>query len=717
MAYPMGSLIVLYVSICCNVIGQSLAYTCEEKSSCRSNLTNEKHRTCWCDGKCIQYGDCCHDYQPTTEELTNFDKYKHKWTTLKSRVTCKYFPPISNRPLYIVTDCPRDSFSSDVIRTRCETSLNRSSVAFSKKLMMAKLRKLRKNPTGRSKKAVKTKRYEYLNYIPVSGLTGQVVYRNAFCALCNSEYRFVFFRLEIFSKRAFRADELRNSSAIRIRLREAQLHRKYRYRPPAGFPTRPCVPTVSECGSTWDDDDTKRKCLGPTALVRDYLTGHVYRNVHCALCNWVNVTRLRCESRYLVSAKYPPPPKFPLPYAILIDLNSGILRPRSAEVGYVREPITTEERVFPVCRKITVPGTNLTTEVNLTGLVDDGSCDQLECPRGYIYVPNQEAVIGICARDPENGTHVFKFDVGLGYLTLVGNSLSMFGLVVLLSVYASVPCLRNTPGKCLMSLSLSLLVSQLLFTTAADQTDKKMLCVGVGVAEHYLFLVYAFWMSVMAFDVWRAFRLDSRNYRASAKSRSRTFALYAAYAWLGPLPIVTSSVVADLFDLDLRPRYAEQFCWIGDRRALLWFFGLPLGGVVFASTALFAVTLRNIRMTSEAAACVRRPGDVTSHRRRLALSVRLAVVTAVTWLAGFLATLLDHVVLWYAFTLTNAFQGVYICVAFVFTKKVHANTIGRIRRLTSSRSRSCSGSTTKDTADFRTSGNNKYRNKNEIANN
>ncbi|KAK2156936.1 hypothetical protein LSH36_202g10040 [Paralvinella palmiformis] len=706
--YPISSFILLHVTFWSDAIGQLVAYTCDEKSSCLSNLTNEKHRTCWCDRQCLQYGDCCHDYQSTTEEENRHEKYKEKWKILKSRVKCKHFPPISNRPLYIITDCPRDPVSDDVIRARCEQNPS-PPMAFTKRLLMAKMAKMRHKPVVRVKKTAETGKYQYLNFIPVIGWNVNVVYRNAFCALCNNEFRFLFFNLELFSRRAFAVEELRNSSALRNRLREAQLHRKYRYRAPTGFRTRACIATVSDCPSTWTDNSTARTCGGATALVRDYVTGRVYRNENCALCNAVNETRLRCESRYLVSAKYPPIPNFPLPYALLIDVNTGILRPSSAGVGYARQPVADEEEVLPVCRRrIIASGSNLLAEFTVTGLVSDGSCDRLECPVGYVHPTNRDRSTCVPSTGEDvNVTYVFKFGAGLGYLTLVGNCLSMVGLSVLLTVYAAVGCLRNTPGKCLMSLAASLLISQLLFTVAADQTDAGIVCVLVAIVEHYLFLAYAIWMNVMAFDVWRAFRIGSPSYRASAKSRAKTFALYSLYAWIAPFPVVTLSVLADQFELGVRPRYGQQFCWISDRRALLWFFGLPLGGVVLANSVFFLCTLHNIRVTSAATACLRRPSDVTSSRRRLVLYVRLAVVMAMTWLSGFLAALVDHVILWYAFTLANAFQGLYICAAFVFTEKVYANTILKLQRLTSRRSRTFSSSTTRDTTDFRLSSNNK----------
>lgn len=60
-----------------------------------------------------------------------------------------------------------------------------------------------------------------------------------------------------------------------------------------------CEPDVmSDCSGEWLDDDIKNKCQSYMALKSIDILGEcitVYKNIHCALCNYENLTDVYCK--------------------------------------------------------------------------------------------------------------------------------------------------------------------------------------------------------------------------------------------------------------------------------------------------------------------------------------------------------------------------------------------------------------------------------------
>lgn len=90
---------------------------------------------------------------------------------------------------------------------------------------------------------------------------------------------------------------------------------------------------------------------------------------------------------------------------------------------------------------------------------------------------------------------------------------SMVSFLIQLLVYGFVPKLQNLPGKCLMSLSLSLLATNLFLIISynIETSRDNIYCVLVGIGKHYFILAVFCWMSVLAFDTHWTFHLPNRN--------------------------------------------------------------------------------------------------------------------------------------------------------------------------------------------------------------
>src|SRR6266487_1827529 len=95
----------------------------------------------------------------------------------------------------------------------------------------------------------------------------------------------------------------------------------------------------------------------------------------------------------------------------------------------------------------------------------------------------------------------------LGIICLM---ISIVALIVHIAVYAYLPKLRTIPGKIIISLSVAILIGDATFlasfTVVSSSKGPPFLCQTLGVIRHYSSLASFCWMTIMAFDVLRAFR-------------------------------------------------------------------------------------------------------------------------------------------------------------------------------------------------------------------
>ncbi|CAH1794952.1 unnamed protein product [Owenia fusiformis] len=261
---------------------------------------------------------------------------------------------------------------------------------------------------------------------------------------------------------------------------------------------------------------------------------------------------------------------------------------------------------------------------------------------------------------------MFKFSPVQDYVSMGGLIISLIALFIFFLIYLLVPPLRNVPGQCLMCLVFSLFIAQLLFLVGVGRTDIWEVCYSIAVAMHYFFLASFFWTNVLAFDICMAFSGKGLQPAHSTSGTCR-FALYSLYAWLSPAVIVGTAVTLDFFvDTTWRPNYADNVCWITYRPGLLVFFAAPLAALVFINIILYCVTSCHIYQTMKATRKVIK----SSNKRDFILYVKLCLIMGLTWLFGFLATLVQLEFMWYVFIVFNTLQGLFLCLAFTCTKTV-----------------------------------------------
>ena len=279
----------------------STGASCEVRSSCAKSTSTHltfAERNCFCDVLCNAYQDCCPDYETETEDK----KIAVPSIAFFETVACLRVPEIDeDREIYLVTTCPK-SFTDNFVSAACQNSNANSADGF--------------------------------HYLPVSGRTTGILYRNFFCALCSGDTNVTFWHAKFRCNDAPRgsgrtqqqmsAQDLLRSTLRHNRQQDCEV--QYRH-PNSSFQTRGCKWNIARCDRRWTNGATSWKCRSFTSYV--YAGLNAFRNEHCAKCNFVNSSYIGCEDQRTLLASIPAPTDYLMqddlaPFTVIVDLNSGV---------------------------------------------------------------------------------------------------------------------------------------------------------------------------------------------------------------------------------------------------------------------------------------------------------------------------------------------------------------------------------------------------------
>jgi len=590
---------------------------CEDHASCAPGVYHSE--TCFCDRLCRVYDDCCRDY---------FDEEGDRQLTPlpPSSFTCSLMVPYPIY-IYIITECP-PTYDVQFVRDNCR----------------------RGSATARPPSS------ETFYVVPVSSRTSGLVYRNVYCAVCHGEDDVGFWSVKT------RNCNEPESAGVRDTIDEMRQQSfdgcTFFFSPVSDVPLpRRCVDSVVTCPDDANAEVASRCALSSNvAYVYNRLDDTAYRNRDCAECHGVKDHDLSCNS----SRKKLVPERGFESFAIVLDINTGtgsVVRKVSGTITqtlascpqrHVYDPFTGN------CRMITCPPGHSFTEndqcqshpiyqtptTNITELevvrknttfgdqTDDYDCAWIQFNSSEyqvllnrsIYVRLHDATYDsyrlgenqtayVCTPFQRNYTatihEALRVDAVGAYLSLVCSVISLVALAFQFAVYMAFPSLRNTPGRCIICLVVSLFVGQLLFLLVKTGSSVSFgFCFGQAAVMHFAFLAAFFWMNVMAFDIHRTFGA-SPGAIASFSSPSgarRRFAGYSAYVWVSAAVVVAVGVAMDLADVGgtYRPHYGYRICWFGSRGGLLVLFGVPVGVLLVVNIILFSLSIRQIRSACKA---------------------------------------------------------------------------------------------------------------------
>lgn len=264
----------------------------------------------------------------------------------------------------------------------------------------------------------------------------------------------------------------------------------------------------------------------------------------------------------------------------------------------------------------------------------------------------------------------FGNNLVLWYFTVCGLSLSIVSLFTLLVTYFIFKELRTMPGKNLMSLTTSLLLSHFIWLLGSGDTHNPLFCRIIAVVLHYLFLVSFACTTVIAYDTRRAFpknSADMSNILFPAASKKR-FIAYLLFSWGVPLVFVVTCVIIDQQGQVTIGYGNAVICWLTDMIAQIVFFGVPVGVMLLYNLVAFVITVQAIRAAKLGSKHLHRQGANRSNE--IKIYFRLMTIMGFTWFFGFGAHAI-HKFLMYPFVVLTSLHGVYLAFAFAFKPYVY----------------------------------------------
>ena len=642
-----------------NGSGDEFGTDCNKRNTCaNSPSVNSTKMNCHCQQSCIVFDDCCVDAEFSDNGLS-----QHEIKSIRTRVTCTPVSYIASlAPIYVMKQCS-DSYPKGYIRDRCEGFMD---------AMPLNMVNLQKDP--------------YI-FIPVTSTVTGLLFVNVFCALCNNEEKYTFWDVNyvhvndsdesMFEDMTDLGDYLKVFPLDRIDM----THSTQMY-----HVCKEELRVIDSCPDGWADDSVRNKCAGTALYV--YQNTVSYRNIHCAKCHGLTADEVSCVDPKWQVGSIPIRP--PGSFSLLLDFNAGGGQfvsggvgktiPSNAEPceqGHLWDPfqlkciylLCPEGQVFigEGCSDDGNTGAVVDPDITTCPLIRLNSSDfeidydknmivhiyNLTLDAGDYFLNSTHAYICV----PDTFFPVIKFNAIQGYLTIVGNIISIICLIIMLGVYSWYPALRNTPGIALMCLASALIMGQLLFTVGIYGIGPYELCYCISLGIHFGFLSYFFWMNIVAFDIWNTFSASLRDTSRSGRVRYKRFAAYSLYAWAIPALLIAISIILDNTSGNhVHPDYATYLCFLNDRMGLLVLFAIPLAVVLLLNIVFFVWTVVNIRKVSRASRKARSNCPDTT---QLFLFVKLAFVMGLTWITGFVATLAQVEALWYIFILLNSFQVIF----------------------------------------------------------
>ena len=675
--FAMAYYTVLFRCLAVVLLARALEARLDHLDQCSSCNTSayERYQACQCDQLCTAYGDCC------------FPAGELPWDEETA-------PPLIDglecRPNTILpSTSPGDAFW---MVSACPVHFNSSTLAL--------------NCSQRS------------NLPPVTDIGTGIVYKNEYCAKCNAA-----------SDLAMWQYRLQCSESIERHLREVKMNgTSYNvtqqllneectvsnFEPPLKAPEpRSCVliPIVSTCANESQDSALLYNCTqGSLNIItnniplpfRPLSVTFTYQNQYCAICNGDGGILDQYSCYYPLIGSY-----VPAGFSVLLDvMGNGQVHIKSDVEIVIRvtcphtqvfDPVNSNCRptiIYSVTTRVFYQSTDVSFEPPLVNCssgsiiaLNDSEYENLGNDT-IIYDGEKRKVEAnsmgqplICVNFSRNGTRVVNMTVqtyiypqGFAVLSYVGGFLSILGCTFILVTHIIFKELRTLPSMILMNIATAILIYTLFILVGfpIGQLSYEF-CVTVAVVIQMFALAQFSWMSIMLFEMVRIYYNSFRlTLKTSTHKRFQVylFVTYFLLGWGVPL-VITVVTIAVNFSTDLVQygRHSSGLsgsCWINHQTSLILSFVVPMAAALFFNMSLFiAISLFLFKSWLE-------ESKLSRDKRLPYFRVYIATfsVSGLTWISGGIAIGIGTSWAWYPFVILIGSQGLFIFLAFLFTKKV-----------------------------------------------
>ncbi|XP_036158653.1 adhesion G protein-coupled receptor E3 isoform X4 [Myotis myotis] len=262
-------------------------------------------------------------------------------------------------------------------------------------------------------------------------------------------------------------------------------------------------------------------------------------------------------------------------------------------------------------------------------------------------------------------------DPALAVITYVGLSLSLLCLLLAALTFLLCKAIQNTSTSLHLHLSLCLFLAHLLFLTAIDRTENKVLCAIIAGALHYLYLASFTWMLLEGLHLF----LTARNLTVVNYSSVSRFMKWLMFPVGYGVPAVIVAISAAS-----RPHLygTREHCWLHLKQGFIWGFLGPVCVIICVNLVFFLLVLWLLKKKFSS---LNSEVSTIQNTRMLTLkAAALVLILGCTWCLGILQVGPAQRVMGYLFTIINSLQGVFIFLVYCLLSQQVRKWFGNIMK-------------------------------------
>ncbi|XP_017907177.1 PREDICTED: adhesion G protein-coupled receptor E2-like [Capra hircus] len=245
-------------------------------------------------------------------------------------------------------------------------------------------------------------------------------------------------------------------------------------------------------------------------------------------------------------------------------------------------------------------------------------------------------------------------DLTLTVITYVGPSLSLLCLFLAALTFLQCKAIQNISTSLHLQLSLCLFLAHLLFLTAINRTESKVLCAIIAGALHYLYLASFTWMLLEGLQLFLTARnLMVVNY-SSVNRIMKKLTFPVGYGVPAVIVAISSASRPHLYGTPKR-------CWLSTEKGFVWTFLGPVCTIFSINLVFFLITFWIVKKKLSSL-----NSDVSTLRKTRILTFKATVqlfILGCTWCLGILQVgPAPHVMAY--FTIINSLQGFFIFLVY-----------------------------------------------------
>ncbi|KAF6092088.1 hypothetical protein HJG60_000357 [Phyllostomus discolor] len=246
-------------------------------------------------------------------------------------------------------------------------------------------------------------------------------------------------------------------------------------------------------------------------------------------------------------------------------------------------------------------------------------------------------------------------DPFLAVITHIGLSLSLLCLLLAALTFMLCKAIQNTSTSLHLQLCICLFLAHLLFLTAIDRTEIKVLCAIIAGALHYLYLASFTWMLLEGLHLFLTARnLTVVNY-SSVNRFMKKFMFLVGYGVPAVIVAISAASRPQLYGASAR-------CWLHTQQGFVWTFLGPVCTIFSVNWAFFLMTIWILKNKLSSL-----NSDVSTLQNMRMLTFKAMAqlfILGCTWCLGVLQLGPAAPAMAYLFTIINSLQGVFIFLVY-----------------------------------------------------